>query len=100
MSSIDQGKNDDAQRGKFDDTNYLRRMNVKSFLERFPGMLPYYIGDPLKQKGRISSSHLQSPDTKFCTLVVLLLLILFTSISIFMRRDINEMFFTQIFVED
>eukprot|EP00347_Sterkiella_histriomuscorum_P023471 403334518 len=61
--------------------------NIKRFMALYPGMKQYFIGD--KKTRRLNKSHLQSPDTKFCTLLVMLFLMMFTLLSIYLRRDIN-----------
>lgn len=43
-------------------------------------MKNYYIGD--RKNRKISKAHLSSPDIKFCSLIVFLLLMLFTVLSI------------------
>ena len=77
--------------------NASRRGHIRYFLNQYPGMTPYYIGDPQRRKPiRVQGT----PDTKFCTLVVMLMLLMFTSLSVYLRRDLNEAFYTQLFVED
>lgn len=68
-----------------------RKGNVRKFLGIYPAMLPYYIVDPKKRK--LPTAHLDSPDTRCCTLVTLIFVLLFTCLSIFLRRNINEQYF-------
>lgn len=77
--------------------NASRRSNIRSFLKHYPGMTHYYIGDPQRRK---PIRVLGTPDTKFCTLVVMLMLLMLTSLSVNLRRDLNEAFYAQLFVED
>ena len=65
-------------------------------MKEYPGMENYYIGEQGKRK--LSKVHLQSPDTKFCTLVVMCLFLMFTALSLYKRRDINEMYWTNTMV--
>ena len=66
------------------------KSNLRKFLQIYPGMVSYYIGEQSKRK--LSKVHFQSPDTKFCTLIVMLLLLMFTCISIFLKRDVGDEF--------
>jgi hypothetical protein len=43
-----------------------------------------------KNHKNFPKSHLESPDLKFCTMFVCLLLLILTSISLFSQRDLNQ----------
>ncbi len=60
-------------------------------------MKNYYIGE--RKSRKLSKAHLGSPDTKFCTLVVLVLLLILTSVSVYKRRDINLQYWLHNMVE-
>lgn len=61
-------------------------------------MLPYYIGDPKKRK--LTTAHLDSPDLRCCTMFTLIFVLLFTCLSIFLRRNINEQYYVKHLIED
>jgi hypothetical protein len=60
-------------------------------------MLSYYIGDPSTRK--LTTAHLESPDTKFCTLMMILGILMLTCLTLFLKRDVNEQYFINAFVE-
>jgi hypothetical protein len=78
--------------------NQQRRAQVKQFLAMYPGMLQYYIGDTSNKQ--LSTEHLKNPDTKFCTSFVIVMILILTCISLFLRRDLNQQYFIQLFMED
>lgn len=70
---------------------------VKRFIEYFPGMQAYVIGD--RKSRRLNHSHLKSPDTRFCTLFVMLFFLMLTLLSVYLRRDLNLQYWLHEMVE-
>ena len=66
----------------------MRLDNLKTFLDTYPSMINYYIGNPNNRA--LDMKHFKNPDTKFCTMLVMVLILIFTALSVFLRRDLND----------
>jgi len=60
-------------------------------------MQSYVIGD--RKSRRLNHTHLHSPDTRFCTLIVMLFMMMLTLLSVYLRRDINLQYWLHNMVE-
>jgi len=95
--AVRRNKTDNFKEQKLQDRNLLKQ-NLDLFKQEYPLIEQYQL--TYTKSKVLPKAHLESPDIRFCTVLMLILFMICTSVSLFLTRDIVQNYWWQELITD